>query len=52
MDEGVSKVSEIKRHVSTFSKNELGMTSIPNRRFYPTDKDIRNVMHLYKTQTR
>ncbi|XP_065939419.1 calcium-responsive transcription factor-like [Magallana gigas] len=52
MDEGVTKVAEMKRHIKSFSKKDLGNTSTQNRRFYPLDKDIRNVMDSYKNQTR
>ncbi|XP_062603784.1 calcium-responsive transcription factor-like [Saccostrea cucullata] len=52
MDEGVTKVAEMKRHLKSFSKKDLGKTSTQNRRFYPLDKDIRNVMDSYKNQTR
>lgn len=48
MDEGVTKVAEMKRHIKSFSKKDLGKTSTQNRRFYPLDKDIRNVMDSYK----
>jgi hypothetical protein len=55
MDEGVTKVSEMRRHIQTFSRNDLGMTSkavTQNRRFFPLDKDLRNTMDSYKNQTR
>lgn len=52
MDEGVTKVSEMKRHIKTFSRKELKMTDEENRRFFPSDKDIRNIMEYNKGQTR
>lgn len=49
MDESVTKVAEMKRHIKSFSKNDLGKTSTQNRRFYPLVKDIRNVTDSYKS---
>nr|XP_022286468.1 uncharacterized protein LOC111099474 [Crassostrea virginica] len=50
MDDGVSKVAEMKRHLHSYSKNELGITK-KTRRFFPSDKDIRNIMGSHKDQT-
>lgn len=52
MNEGVTKVSEMKRHIKSFSRKELKMTDEENRRFFPLDKDIRNIMEYNKGQTR
>ena len=55
MDEGVTKVSEMRRHIHSFSRNDLGMEGeavTQNRRFFPLDKDLRNTMDSYKNQTR
>lgn len=52
MNEGVTKVSEMKRHIKSFSRKELNMTDEENRRFFPLDKDIRNIMEYSKGQTR
>lgn len=52
MNEGVTKVSEMKRHIKSFSRKELKMTDEENRRFFPLDKDIRNIMEYNKEQTR
>ncbi|XP_070562430.1 calcium-responsive transcription factor-like [Ptychodera flava] len=50
--EGVNSVNEVKRHVSSFVKNELFRDCSPppvtNKRFYPSKTDIRN--HVYKTR--
>jgi hypothetical protein len=51
MEEGVSKVSEMKRHIKAFSRNQLELTDEDNRRFFPHDKDIRNRMESIKRQT-
>jgi hypothetical protein len=51
MEEGVSKVSEMKRHIKAFSRNELQLADEDNRRFFPLDKDIRNRMESIKKQT-
>ena len=50
MDDGVSKFAEMKRHLHSYSKNELGITK-KTRRFFPSDKDIRNIMGSHKDQT-
>lgn len=52
MNEGVTKVSEMKRHIKSFSRKELNMTDEENWRFFPLDKDIRNIMEYNKGQTR
>lgn len=52
MNEGVTKISEMKRHIKSFSRKELKMTDEENRRFFPLDKDIRNIMEYNKGQTR
>lgn len=52
MNEGVTQVSEMKRHIKSFSRKELKMTDEENRRFFPLDKDIRNIMEYNKGQTR
>ncbi|XP_063440606.1 uncharacterized protein LOC134721481 isoform X2 [Mytilus trossulus] len=52
--DGVTKVSEMKRHLKVFVKKELEIEdqTIPSRRFYPTDKDIRNHMDTTKNKFR
>ncbi|VDI02153.1 Hypothetical predicted protein [Mytilus galloprovincialis] len=52
--DGVTKVSEMKRHLKVFVKKELAIEdkTIPSRRFYPTDKDIRNHMDTTKNKFR
>lgn len=49
--EGVKTVGEIKRHLKQFVKTEMfpgqPIPPLTNRRFHPTDVDIRN--HSYKT---
>lgn len=52
MNEGVTKISEMKRHIKSFSRKELKMTDEENRHFFPLDKDIRNIMEYNKGQTR
>lgn len=52
MYEGVTKVSEMKRHIKSFSRKELKMTDEENRRFFPLNKAIRNIMEYNKGQTR
>lgn len=49
--EDVTKVTEMKRHITRLSKKGLRKTSTQNRRFYPLDKDIRNVINSNKNQT-
>lgn len=44
MNEGVTKISEMKRHIKSFSRKELKMTDEENRHFFPLDKYIRNIM--------
>lgn len=52
--EGVKTVDEMKRHLKQFVKCELfpGQTPPPitNRRFYPTDVDVRN--HMYRASVK
>lgn len=48
MNEGVTKISEMKRHIKSFSRKELKMTDEENRHFFPLDKDIRNIMEYNK----
>lgn len=47
--EGVKTVDEMKRHLKSYVKNELFASEKPppptNRRYYPTDMDIRNCMY-------
>ncbi|XP_071138721.1 calcium-responsive transcription factor-like [Mytilus edulis] len=52
--DGVTKVSEMKRHLKVFVKKELEIEdqTIPSRRFYPTDKDIRNHVDTTKNKFR
>lgn len=50
-EEDVTKVTEMKRHIKRLSKKGLRKTSTQNRRFYPLDKDIRNVINSNKNQT-
>lgn len=52
MNEGVTKISEMKRHIKSFSRKELKMTDEENRHFFPLDKYIRNIMEYNKGQTR
>lgn len=52
--EGVKTVDEMKRHLQQFVKSERfpGQTPPPitNRRYYPTDVDVRN--HMYKASVK
>lgn len=54
MGEGVKTVDEMKRRLRQFVKSELfpGQTPPPiaNRRYYPTDVDVRN--HIYKASVK
>ena len=46
---GVRSVAEVRRHFKTFVQNELFHGENPSsqfsRRYYPTDSDIRNILH-------
>lgn len=52
--EGVKTVDEMKRHLRQFVKMELFPGKNPpasiNRRYYPTDVDVRN--HMYKASVK
>ncbi|XP_064638302.1 calcium-responsive transcription factor-like [Lineus longissimus] len=54
--EGVSRCSEMMRHIEIYVKNELfrddEMPSILDRRFYPTRKDIQSHIYRAKIQCR
>ena len=52
VSDGVSKVSEVKRHLDIFMKNEVveNDESFRNRRFHRTDKDIRNHIEIGKVK--
>ena len=54
VSDGVSKVSEVKRHLNIFMKNEVveNDESFRNRQFHPTDKDIRNHMEMARSKLR
>ena len=49
---GVRSAGEVRRHLTTFVKNDLFRGEDPppesSRRYYPTDADIRNI--LYSSQ--
>ena len=51
MDEGITSVNEMKRHLNTYVKNEIfqenDTPSILNRRFFPSKTTIKN--HMYRT---
>ena len=46
---GVRSAAEVRRHLKTFVQNELFHGGNPpsqfSRRYYPTDSDIRNILH-------
>ena len=46
---GVRSAAEVRRHLKTFVQNELCHGENPpsqfSRRYYPTDSDIRNILH-------
>ncbi|XP_033729820.1 uncharacterized protein LOC117319020 [Pecten maximus] len=56
VDEGVRNVAEMRRHLATFVETEL-LPQYPdimktNRRFYPTNRDIRNSIYRCLSETR
>ncbi|KAI8506623.1 hypothetical protein Bbelb_160500 [Branchiostoma belcheri] len=54
--DGARKVSEFRRHINTFVKDELlrgqPLPPLTRRRYHPTDKDIRNILSKGKKHTR
>lgn len=54
--QGVRKVSELKRHLAQFVTAELFKGASPppvsRRRYYPSEKDLRNIMAKVKDQAR
>lgn len=54
--QGVRKVSEVRRHLTQFVKAELFRGASPpplsRRRYFPSDKDLRNIMARARDQTR
>lgn len=52
--QGVRKVSELKRHLAQFVTAELFKGASPppasRRRYYPSEKDLRNIMAKVKDQ--
>lgn len=54
--QGVRKVSEVKRHLTQYVKAELFRGASPpplsRRRYFPSDKDLRNIMARARDQTR
>ena len=58
VDDGVRSLDAMKRHLTTYVEHEIlpeydnVEVARTNRRFYPTDKDIRNHMYLAITETK
>lgn len=54
--QGVRKVSEVKRHLAQFVRAELFRGTSPpplsRRRYFPSEKDLRNIMARARDQTR
>ncbi|XP_030605620.1 uncharacterized protein si:dkey-31c13.1 isoform X2 [Archocentrus centrarchus] len=54
--QGIRKVREVKRHLAQFVTAELFKGTSPpppsRRRYYPSEKDLRNIMAKVKDQTR
>ncbi|KAI8513594.1 hypothetical protein Bbelb_079180 [Branchiostoma belcheri] len=54
--DGARKVSEFRRHINTFVKDELlrgqPLPPLTRRRYHPTDKDIRNILSKGKKHAR
>ena len=54
VSDGVTKVSEMKRHIKIYVKDEgmLNESLNVNRRFNPSDKDLRNHMEIARRKFR